>query len=163
MGGPVIDMKETGCCPLLKAGDWNKKVFKWRDKPFYRTSYLSIFHIPLNLGSVITKTMSELESKKLVKPPILMLSKEDGLFSSTMLISLARDAKDLPVEKLTGEFTSMLFEGDYKDTGKWVQEILNYVQSKGKKTDYLLFWYGTCPKCAKEYGKAQTVIFAKTG
>lgn len=154
-------MGETGCCPSLNKKEWDKKTHKWKNKPFYKTSYLSLFHVPLNIGDIVTKAMNVLEKRKLVKPPTIMLSKEDGMFSSTMLIEMARETSDLPLEKLNGEFVSMLFEGDYKDAGMWVKQMLDYVKSKGKETTQLYHWYVTCPKCAKEYGKNQTVIFAQ--
>jgi hypothetical protein len=38
-----------------------------------------------------------------------------------------------------------------------------YVQAKGKKMDTLYFFYTTCPKCAKHYGKNYVVEVAKVG
>ena len=156
-------MKETGCCPILKATEWDKKTFNWKNKPFYRTSCLSLFHIPLTMGSAITEAVKILSAKGLMGKDFMCISKEDGLLSTTLLISLKHDAPGLPIERITGQFMSRLFEGDYKDTGKWVSEMMDYVKSKGKTATELLFWYGTCPKCAKVYGKAQTVIFAHVG
>ena len=155
-------MKETGCCPRLNSSQWHKKTHKWSNKPFYKTKYLSIFHIPLNFGQVIVKAINELEAKKIMKKDLFMsLSREDGPFSSTLLIAIPKAVEGLPMENLSGEFISLVFEGDYKNTGKWVQETIDYVKSNKKEVKDLLFWYATCPKCAKVYGNAQTVIFAR--
>jgi hypothetical protein len=154
-------MKETGCCPRLKASEWHKKIHRWKKKPFYKTKYLSLFHIPLNYGSVVTQAVDHLDNTDLMETPAIMLAKEDGLFSSTLLISLKKTDNGLPVEKISGDFISLLFHGDYKDTGKWINKTLEYLKSIGKDTNDLFFWYVTCPGCAKEYGSAQTVIFAK--
>jgi len=37
----------------------------------------------------------------------------------------------------------------------------DYVKSKGKKIKELYFYYTTCPKCAKHYGKNYVVAFAQ--
>jgi hypothetical protein len=38
--------------------------------------------------------------------------------------------------------------------------MVSYVRSKGKEIKKMYFWYTTCPKCAKVYGKNYTVILA---
>ena len=63
--------------------------------------------------------------------------------------------------KISGTFLSKVFEGHYKDAGKWAKEMKDYVNSKGKKIKKLYFFYTTCPRCAKAYGKNYTVILAK--
>jgi hypothetical protein len=37
----------------------------------------------------------------------------------------------------------------------------DYVKSKGKTVEQLFYFYTTCPKCAKVYGKNYVVLFAK--
>lgn len=105
--------------------------------------------------------MQKRGSAGLLKDIPIILSKEEGLFSSTLLISLQREAKDLPIERISGRFISMLFEGKYSETPKWIKAMQEHCQKQGKEIKELLFWYITCPKCAKKYGAAQTVIFAR--
>jgi hypothetical protein len=38
--------------------------------------------------------------------------------------------------------------------------MTKYVQSKGKEPKKLYFFYTTCPRCAKVYGKNYTVLLA---
>ena len=90
-----------------------------------------------------------------------MFSKEESMFSSTLLISLKRDAKDLETERLSGKYISMIFENGYGQTPKWTRQVERYMKEQGKVAVELLFWYATCPKCARKYGKTQKVIFAK--
>jgi len=152
---------EGECCPRLNEADWDKKEMEWRGKPFYRTKYWSIFHMPLNIGGVTTKAMAELDSKGLVEDPTLMLSREESMFSSTLLLSMNQDTDDPKVERLSGNYVSRLFQGSYRDTSKWIKETMQYCEETGREARDLLFWYVTCPKCAEKYGGAQTVIFAK--
>ena len=154
-------MAQEKCCPKLIKGDWDKKEVQWKEKPFYKTKYYSLFHIPINFGGVVRKAMEEITSRGLDEEPVMMFSKEDSMFSATLLISLRRDAKDLETVKLSGRYISMIFENGYRQTSKWVGEVRRYVEGQGKVAKELLFWYVTCPRCAKKYGKTQTVIFTK--
>ena len=38
-----------------------------------------------------------------------------------------------------------------------------HVQARGKELRRLLFFYTTCPKCAKAYGKNYVVLLAEVG
>lgn len=151
------------CCPKLAAEDFDRKVFGWEDKPFYKTKYFSFFHMPLTYGSAVNKAMAELKSRGLAADPTLMLSGEESMFYSSLLIEMSRDGNSVPVRRLSGKFISMFFEGSYRDTGRWVKEVVEYCRSRDYETKELFFFYATCPKCARHYGKAQTVIFAKIG
>ncbi|TET28262.1 hypothetical protein E3J68_03285 [Candidatus Aerophobetes bacterium] len=154
-------MTEEKCCPQLKKEDWDKKEVEWKEKPFYKTKYHSLFHIPINFGGVVRKAMEEITSRDLDEEPAMMFSKEESMFSSTLLISLKRDAKDLETERLSGKYISMIFENGYRQTPKWMRELGKYIEGQGKVAKDFLFWYVTCPRCARKYGKTQTVIFAK--
>jgi len=44
---------------------------------------------------------------------------------------------------------------------KWIDEMKGFVQSRGKEIQKLYFYYTTCPKCAKKYGKNYVAILAQ--
>lgn len=54
---------------------------------------------------------------------------------------------------LNGDYLTKVFEGPYKDAPKMEKEMDEFVKSKGKNTMKTYFFYTTCPKCAKFYGK----------
>jgi hypothetical protein len=54
-----------------------------------------------------------------------------------------------------------MFFGPYQNAGKWAQEMQAYVKGQGKELKKLYFFYTTCPKCAKAYGKNYVVLFAQ--
>lgn len=54
-----------------------------------------------------------------------------------------------------------VFEGPYKDMGKWIRDMNSFVASKGKTAKKMFFYYTTCPKCAKVYGKNYVVILSE--
>jgi hypothetical protein len=45
--------------------------------------------------------------------------------------------------------------------GKWIRYMNSFVTSKGKTAKKNYFFYTTCPKCAKFYGKNYVVILAE--
>jgi len=64
--------------------------------------------------------------------------------------------KDLPVEKmvyLNGDFITRVFEVPYKEAPNWYKEMALHVEQIGKTSEDIYFFYTTCPKCAKYYGK----------
>ncbi len=72
--------------------------------------------------------------------------------------------KDVPGAEMThisGTFIAKVFEGPYRDAGKWAGEMANWVSSQGRTMRKLYFFYTTCPKCAKHYGKNYVVAFAE--
>ena len=103
-----------------------------------------------------------------------------------------QDVEGAKVEKISGSFVAKAYEGDYSNMGKWaneVQELVvkvrqdvtflekeqeengqehdkNIVQKQGEQheeeAEKILFYYPTCPKCARKYGKNYVVIFARS-
>ena len=63
--------------------------------------------------------------------------------------------------RLSGDYLSRVFEGPYKSIPRWIGEMQEYVRSQGKELKSLLFFYLTCPKCAKRNGKNYVALLAK--
>jgi hypothetical protein len=73
-------------------------------------------------------------------------------------------SKDIPGAKMTtlsGTFLAKVFEGPYRNMRNWIDEMKSFVKGKGKTLYRLYFFYTTCPKCAKKYGKNYVVILAQ--
>ncbi|MBU0977639.1 MAG: hypothetical protein KKD18_04440, partial [Nanoarchaeota archaeon] len=62
---------------------------------------------------------------------------------------------------LSGTFMTKVFEGPYQNIKIWMKEMEAYVKSKSKVPKNYYFFYTTCPKCAKQYGKNYVIIFAE--
>jgi hypothetical protein len=54
-----------------------------------------------------------------------------------------------------------VFEGPFSHARSWAEEMKRYVARHGRALDTLYFFYTTCPKCAKHYGKNYVVAVAK--
>jgi hypothetical protein len=65
------------------------------------------------------------------------------------------------MERISGTFLTKVFEGPYRDSGKWVKEMKGHVQGQGKELKDFYSFYTTCPACAKYYGKNYTVLLAR--
>lgn len=154
---------ETGCCPRFNPKPWADKEIKLKDRLFIKDHVVSLFHIPLNFGRIMVKNMGLIEAADAHEPEMLLLSDENSLFGSDVYIAVSKDVKGAEMVRLSGTFLTKVFEGPYKDMGKWKKEMEAYVQSKNKTAEKTYFFYTTCPSCAKEYGKNYVVILAKVG
>ncbi|MBU0662733.1 MAG: hydrolase [Candidatus Diapherotrites archaeon] len=152
---------ETGCCPRFDPKPWDGKEIKWSNKLFLKARVVSFFHIPLNFGGVMVKNMEAIQKAGALAPEPVLLSDESSMWGSDIYIAVSKEVPGAEMAKISGTFLSKVFEGHYKNAGKWAGEMDEYVKSKGKETKKMYFFYTTCPKCAEHYGKNYTVILAK--
>ena len=155
------DNTETGCCARLDVSRWEGQRFEWKDKLFLKDHVRSFLHIPLNFGSVISRDLEAVEKAEAYPEDPITLSDEVSLWGSDVLVAVDREVPGVAIEKLSGTFLSKVFEGPYRDAGKWMRSMEGYVAEKGGKVDKIYSFYATCPKCAKAFGKNQVVLFAK--
>ena len=157
----LYERSETGCCPRFDPGLWNEKELTWKDKLFLKDHVRSFFHIPLGFDKIMVKNMELIKDSGALLPEPLMFTDEKSLWGADVYIGVSKEVPGAKMEKISGTFLSKVFEGPYKDAGKWVKEMKSYVSSKGKELKKLYFYYTTCPKCAEFYGKNYTVLMAK--
>ncbi len=91
----------------------------------------------------------------------LCSSDENSLWGADVYIAVSKAVPGAEMARISGTFLTKVFEGPYKNVRNWVKEMMRYVQSKGKGLRKLYFFYTTCPKCAKFYGKNYTVLLAQ--
>ncbi|MFA5855577.1 MAG: hydrolase [Candidatus Gracilibacteria bacterium] len=155
--------KFTGCCKPFDPKPWEDKEIKWDEKLFVKDHVISFLHIPLNFGGKVVKNMELIEAAGAESDCQLMLSDEKSLWGADIYIDVAKNVPGAKMAKISGVFLTKVFEGPFRDVGKWVKEMTEYVSGKGKKLKKLYLCYTTCPKCAKAYGKNYVVIFAEVG
>ncbi len=155
-------IKPTGCCDPFDPAPWEDKEITWQKELFVKDRVSSFFHIPLNMGKKVVKNMEIIEKAGVKMPFQLMLVDENSLWSCDIYINVKKEVPDAPeMAELSGTFLTKVFEGPYKNIGKWIQEMKEYVASKNKEIKKLYFSYTTCPKCAKAYGKNYVILFAQ--
>jgi hypothetical protein len=155
------DNAETGCCARLDEARWDGQRVTWKDKPFLRDHVRAWFHVPLNLGRVLTRDHAAISAAEAYAEEPLWLSDEDSLWGTDLYIAVDRDVPGAQIEKLSGTFVTKVFEGPYKDAGKWARKMGQYVRQQGLECDKLYFFYATCPRCGKHFGRNQVVLFAQ--
>ena len=151
----------TGCCQRFHPAKWNEKVVIWDGKPFVKLHLRSFFHMPIGIDKAMPVQMKLIEAAGAKPKQGIMLSEEKSLWSSDLLIAVEKEVPGADNVKLSGKFITKVFEGPFKDCGKWAKEMQTYVASKKKETKKLYFGYTTCPACAKVYGKNYVVLFAE--
>ena len=154
-------IKPTGCCEPFNPESWQGKEISWKDKIFVKDQITSFLHIPLNMGKKIIKNMELIEKAKAKAPQQLMLTDEKSLWGADIYIDVSRDVSGAQMAALSGTYLTKVFEGPYQNVGKWAGEMKKYVENKGRALQKLYFFYTTCPKCAKAYGKNYIVLFAR--
>ena len=90
-----------------------------------------------------------------------MLSHELSPWRAEHYFAVTKDVPGAEMVTLSGNFLAKVFEGPFKDAGKWCKELTKFVESQGKQIRKCFFFYTTCPKCAKNYGKNYVVGFAQ--
>jgi hypothetical protein len=155
------EQTETGCCARFHPEKWDQKAVVWDGKPFVRIHVRSIFHIPIGMDKAMMGIMGKIEAAGAKPKEGLMLSEEKSMWGSDFLISVTKDVPGSDNIALSGKFISKVFEGHYKNMGRWAKEMRAYVASKNKEMKRLYFGYTTCPACAKAYGKNYVVLLAE--
>jgi hypothetical protein len=153
--------EETGCCKRFNPAPWEDKEINFKDKLFLKDHVTSIFHIPLNYGKVMKRSMDKIEKAGAKAAEPLMLSDENSPWGAEIYIAVDKDVPGSEMVRISGNYLSKVFEGSFNNMGKWIKEMKAFVQAKSKQMRKLYFFYTTCPSCAKAYGKNYIVLLAE--
>lgn len=151
-------MDKEECCPKFEPKSWDGKIFEWKNKKFIKDKVFTIFYMPINFGSVIKKLMEKIDSANAECPDWMGLSDHTSKWNMNIYVAVNKDIPNSENVTLSGKFLSKVYEGPYKDTGKWCKDYDTYAKSKKLEIKKQYMWYTTCPKCAKKYGKNYVVI-----
>ena len=160
---PELDVRgsETGCCPKFDPAGWDGEAFQFDNWSFVRATTANFLHIPLNIGSVFKKTFERIQGATAAPDnTYLILSTDLSAWRGEHLFLVTQDVPDSEMVNLSGTFQAKVFEGPYREAKNWCGEMAKYVDEQGKMLKTLYFFYTTCPKCAKHYGKNYVVGFA---
>jgi hypothetical protein len=158
----MIDKDQSQeCCPKFDPKPWNGKVFKWKNKRFIKDKVFTFFYMPINFGSVIKKLMVKIEKAGANTPDWMALSDHTSKWNMDIYVAVDREIPGADNTMLSGKFLSKVYEGDFRETGKWGEDFKNYAKEKNFNIKKWYMWYTTCPKCAKKYGKNYVVIIAQ--
>lgn len=154
---------ETNCCPVPNIKAWDKSEIKFEKKKFIRMYTNSIMYVPVNMGKVMER-LDKCATEAKAKMPYeqgMILSHDLSPWKAEQLYAVSKNVDCAENVVLDGTFLSLVFEGPYQNAPKWVQSMKDYAESKNKEIEDIYFFYTTCPKCAKHYGKNYTIGLAK--
>jgi hypothetical protein len=153
---------ETGCCPKFEPGPWEAREFRWENKLFVKDKVRCLWHVPLGFGRVMSRVMERIGAADALTPePPLSLSDHTSKWNMDLYVEVTKEVAAAEMARLSGTYLSKVFEGPFKETGKWCGQMADWVHRRGKTIQKLFMYYTTCPKCARHYGKNYVVILAK--
>ena len=161
---PTYDMSEnpTNCCPRFKPEGWDNQALHFKDKLFVKVKTRSLFHIPINMGSVFPETLTAIEqAHAMSENNFIVLSYDPSPWRSEHYFSVSKEIPGQEMVRLSGDYLTKVYEGPYKNAPKWEKDMEAFVKSKGKQVKKTYFFYTTCPKCAKFYGKNYMVAVSE--
>jgi hypothetical protein len=152
----------TGCCPPFDPTGWDDRELTWHDKAFVKDHVTCLFHVPLNMQRrILADTARIQQAGAQIEGQPLMLSDEKSPWGADIFIEVKRAVPGATMDQLSGTFLTKVFEGPFRDAGKWAEAMQDHVIARGRTLEKLYFGYTTCPKCAKAYGKNYVIAFAK--
>jgi len=155
-------MDQDICCPKFDPAPWDEKTFEWKDKRFVKDKVRTFFHMPLNFGAVMKSLGKKLEASEATILDGLWLSDHTSKWSMDLYVAVDKEVRRADNVTLSGSFFSKVYEGPFKDTGKWCKDFEAVAKERGIAVTKQYMWYTTCPKCAKKYGKNYVVIVGRT-
>ncbi len=160
-------MRNEECCPEFHVEKWDKVDHSWENKHFIKESIPTFFHIPFPpmIGSKITKMWNRVQKSGAAMEDIeesLVLFYDPSPFQSEIYIAVNKEVPDAQNITLSGNFTSMVFDGPYNGIPVFIKEMDRYLESKGKKAQNYYVHYAYCPRCQKKFGHNYAALFAKT-
>jgi hypothetical protein len=151
------------CCPRFNPEPWDGKTITWQGKRFMQDRVTSLFHIPLNYGAVMARMGDAIRVAGAGLEAPVMLCDENSLWGADVYVEVGKDVPGAKMATISGTFMSKVFEGPFSEIGHWVAAMNEWLNSEGKHFSKLYFYYTTCPKCAKKYGKNYVVLLAQIG
>lgn len=155
---------KTDCCPPFAKEPWDEKTFEWNNKQFIKDKVCTLFNVPMNFGKVITRMNNAVEKAGAKTPNWLCLSDHTSKWNMDIYLAVDKEIPGAHNVTLGGKFVSKVYEGNFKNTGKWCADFEQYAKAQNyNEIKKMYMWYTTCPKCAKKYGQNNVVIIGQVG
>ncbi len=154
-------MDESVCCPPFEPTPWDGKIHNWDKRQFIVDHVRTFYFMPLNFGKVMKRLNAKVEEAGADVPDWLCLSDHTSKWNMDVYMEVDKEIPDAHNVTLSGSYYSKVYEGPFKDMGKWSADFANKLKEKGFSNKKCYTWYTTCPKCAKKYGKNYTVFIAE--
>jgi len=148
----------TECCPPFDPRPWDDQQFVWENKSFIKASVKTFMFMPLNFGGVMKRLDRDVRQAGGTFQDNLCLSDHTSRWNMDIYLAVDRNVPGYDPVTLNGLFYSRVYEGPFRDTGKWCRNYEEHARDKGFSIKKWYMWYTVCPKCAKKYGKNHVVV-----
>lgn len=157
------DKNETGCCAIPNISAWQDTELQFDNKQFIKMQTRSFMFVPLNMGRVMTAMNKTATYANALMPPEqgMVLSRDLSPWRAEQLYAVSKVVEGADNVTLSGKFLAKVFEGPYQNAKHWYEDMLDMAKKRGDTVEATYFFYTTCPKCAKHYGKNYTIGLAK--
>lgn len=152
---------DTICCPEFDPAPWDDKILEWENKKFIKDKVFTLFFMPLNFSKVMKRLDEKVRNAGAKMPDWLCLSDHTSRWNMDVYLAVDREIPDGENTILSGRFYGKVYEGPFRDTGKWCKDYEAITKSKGFTIKKWFMWYTTCPKCAKKFGKNYVAILSQ--
>lgn len=146
------------CCPPFDPIPWDDQTFTWENKRFVCDNVCTLFYMPLNFGRVMKRLDRRINASGAMVPDWLCLSDHTSKWNMDLYLAVDKEVSGVENTTLSGKFYTKVYEGPFRDTGKWCKDYEKLAAEKGYTVKKWFMWYTTCPKCAKKYGKNYVVV-----
>ena len=149
------------CCPEFIPEPWHYKTFDWDNKKFIKDRVNTLFYMPMNFGKVMKKLDAKVRDSGAEMQDWMCLSDHTSKWNMDVYLAVNKEVPDADNRTISGKVYTKVYEGPFKDTGKWHKDFEDTLKAKNLASKKTFMWYTTCPKCAKKYGKNYTVFAAQ--
>jgi len=146
------------CCPKFVPSLWHDTVKEWNNKLFIKDKVQTFFYIPINFGKVMTRLDKKIRESNVECVDYLCLSEHTSAWNMNLYLAVDKDIANAEKVYFSGKYYCAVYEGSFNNTGSWAKDFEKNAEAKGYKIKKTYFWYTTCPKCAKKFGKNYVVI-----
>lgn len=153
--------KTPECCPKFNPSLWDGKNLEWHNKKFIKDKVFTLFYMPINFGSVMKRIVGKVKKSGAASPDFLCLSEHTSMWNMNIFLAVDKEVPEAENVTLSGKFFSKVYEGPFKDTGKWCKDFSEFMKSKNREVKKMYMWYTTCPSCAEKCGKNYVVIIGQ--
>src|SRR5512145_855964 len=128
------DMKEKDkavCCPPFEPASWEDKLMEWKDKRFIKDSVFTMFYMPITFGKVMKRLNKKVTAANATMPDWLCLSDHTSKWNMDVYLAVDKEIPNASNVTLSGKLYSKVYEGNFKDTGKWCSDFESVIKTKG--------------------------------
>ena len=154
-------IEEAVCCPPFQTAPWEDRLIEWQEKPFIKLSVPTFLYMPLGFGRAMRRLHAMAEAAGASVPDHLCLSQHVSPWRMELFLAVDRKVPGAENVSMSGKFFSRVYEGEFRDTGKWMDDAGKEAAARWYDIRRWFLWYTTCPKCAKKYGKNYVVALGE--